>query len=238
MSAQTIKRLLPIGLIIAGIAAFFALGLDRFVTFDALKQHRHELQKFVAAEPLVAPLVYIAIYAAMVALSLPGGLVLSIAGGFLFGQWWGTLWVVVAATIGATAVFVAARYAFADLLRARAGPFLKAMEDGFQRDAMSYLLVLRLVPLFPFFVVNLVPAFLGVPLRTYVLGTFFGIIPGTFVFVLVGAGLGSIFDAGGEFSPKGILTPQIIAALLGLAVLALIPPVYKRMAGRRVNRRR
>ena len=92
--------------------------------------------------------------------------------------------------------------------------------------------MLRLVPLFPFFLVNLVPAFLGVSLRLYVVGTFIGIIPGTFVFATVGAGLGSVFDQGGEFSAAGILTPQIITALVGLAVLALIPVVYKKIKAR------
>jgi len=106
------------------------------------------------------------------------------------------------------------------------------MEAGFQDNAMSYLLVLRLVPLFPFFVVNLVPAFLGVPLRTYVIATFFGIIPGTFVFALAGGGLGSALEASGEFSVSSILTPEVIAALVGLAVLALIPVVYKKYRAR------
>ncbi|MCW5729193.1 MAG: TVP38/TMEM64 family protein [Alphaproteobacteria bacterium] len=233
MARALARRILPLLAVAAAIAAFFAFGLDRYVTFEALREHRHELLAFVAERPLLAVLAYMVVYAIAVALSLPGGLVLTIAGGFLFGLWLGTLIVVIAATVGATLIFLAARYALGDLLRARAGPFLKAMEDGFRRDAMSYLLVLRLVPLFPFFVVNLVPAFLGVPLRTYVIATFFGIIPGTFVFASVGAGLGSIFDSGQEFTAKGILTPEIILALSGLAVLALVPVVYRRIGARR-----
>jgi uncharacterized membrane protein YdjX (TVP38/TMEM64 family) len=98
---------------------------------------------------------------------------------------------------------------------------------------LSYLLVLRLVPIFPFFIINLVPAFLGVPLSTFILGTFLGIIPGTFVYATVGAGLGSVFDAGGTFSLRGVLTPQIVTALVGLAVLALIPVVYKKLTAQR-----
>ncbi|MCW5751974.1 MAG: TVP38/TMEM64 family protein [Alphaproteobacteria bacterium] len=233
MARGLARRILPLLAVAAAIAAFFAFGLDRYVTFEALREHRHELLAFVAERPLLALFAYMVVYAVAVALSLPGGLVLTIAGGFLFGLWLGTLVVVIAATVGATLIFLAARYAMGDLLRARAGPFLKAMEEGFRRDAMSYLLVLRLVPLFPFFVVNLVPAFLGVPLRTYVVATFFGIIPGTFVFASVGAGLGSIFDSGQEFTAKGILTPEIILALSGLAVLALVPVVYRRIGARR-----
>lgn len=224
-----IARLFPLMVIVAGIGLFFAFDLDRYVTFQALKDHRHELLSFVATHAVLAPLVYMAVYAIATALSLPGGLVLTVTGGFLFGQWFGSLWVVIAATIGATGIFLAARYAFADLLRAKAGPFLNKMEKGFQENALSYLLVLRLVPIFPFFIVNLVPAFLGVPLTTYIGGTFLGIIPGTFVFASVGAGLGSIFDSGGDFTAKGILTPQIVTALIGLAVLSLLPVLYKRL---------
>ena len=107
------------------------------------------------------------------------------------------------------------------------------MEAGFQEDALSYLLVLRLVSLFPFWLVNLVPAFLGVPLSAYVAATFIGIIPGTFVFVSLGAGLGSIFDTGGECTLSGVFTPWMIAGLIGLAVLALIPVAYKKIKARR-----
>jgi uncharacterized membrane protein YdjX (TVP38/TMEM64 family) len=135
--------------------------------------------------------------------------------------------VVIGATCGATALFLAARTALGDYLRARAGSTIKRMEEGFRQNALSYLLVLRLIPLFPFFLVNLVPAFLGVSLPVYVVGTFFGIIPGTFVFALIGAGLGSVFDSMQEFSLQGALTPQVIVALVGLAILSLIPVAYK-----------
>jgi uncharacterized membrane protein YdjX (TVP38/TMEM64 family) len=107
------------------------------------------------------------------------------------------------------------------------------MEAGFQENAFNYLLVLRLIPLFPFWIVNLVPAFLGVKLRTYMLGTLIGIIPGSFVFASVGAGLGSVLDSGQEFSPSSVLTPQIVIALIGLAVLALLPVAYRKWRRRR-----
>jgi uncharacterized membrane protein YdjX (TVP38/TMEM64 family) len=107
------------------------------------------------------------------------------------------------------------------------------MEAGFNEDALSYLLVLRLIPAFPFFIVNLVPAFLGVSLRTFVIATFLGITPGTFVFASIGAGLGSIFDSMQEFSLKGALTPQVITALVGLALLSLLPVAYKKIKARR-----
>ncbi len=226
------KRLIPIGVLVLGLVAFFVFDLGRFLSFEALRENRAVLLNWVDTYGVIAALVYMLIYAVAIAFSLPGGAVLTITGGFLFGSIWGTVCVVFAATTGATALFLIAKTSFGDALRAKAGPALQRMQAGFQEGALSYLLVLRLVPLFPFFLVNLVPAFLGVSLRVYVVGTFVGIIPGTFVFATVGAGLGSVFDQGGEFSAAGILTPQIITALVGLAVLALIPVVYKRIKAR------
>jgi uncharacterized membrane protein YdjX (TVP38/TMEM64 family) len=211
------KRLIPLLVLCAGLAAFFLFGLDDYLTFETLRENRAWLLQQVAESAVVTSLVFMAIY----------------TGGFLFGQWLGSAYVIVAATIGATILFLAARTALGDLLRAKAGPFLKKMEAGFQENALSYLLVLRLIPLFPFFIVNLVPAFLGVSLRVYVIGTFVGIIPGSFVYATVGAGLGSIFDAGEEFSASSILTPEIITALIGLAILALLPVAYKKVKARR-----
>ena len=229
----SVKRLTPLFVLAAGLVAFFAFGLEEYLTFDALRDNRVWLLEQVENSALLVGLIYVLIYIAVVAFSLPGAAVMTIAGGFLFGQWLGSVYVVVAATVGATILFVAAKTALGDLLRAKAGPFLQKMEAGFRENALSYLLVLRLVPIFPFFIVNLVPAFLGVSLKVFFVATLVGIIPGSFVYATVGAGLGSIFDSGEEFSPAGILTPEIITALVGLAVLALIPVVYKRIKARR-----
>ena len=229
----SVKRLLPLVVLALGLIAFFVFDLDRYVTFEALREHREALVGFVDRNVVLAAFVYMAAYAIAVALSLPGGAILSITCGFLFGTVLGTGLVVVAATLGATALFVIAKTALGDALRAKAGPWMNKMAEGFQENEFSYLLVLRLVPLFPFFVVNLVPAFLGVRLANYVLATFIGIIPGAFVFNLAGSGLGSILDSGEELSIAGILTTEIKLALFGLAVLALIPVIYKKVkAGR------
>jgi uncharacterized membrane protein YdjX (TVP38/TMEM64 family) len=228
----SLGRLVPLLILVAGLVVFFALGLQRYISFEVLRENREALLTWVQQKGLLAGLIYIVIYAVAVAFSLPGGAVMSITGGFLFGTVWGSLYILIGATLGATALFIIAKTALGDVLRAKAGPWLQKMEAGFRENALSYLLVLRLVPLFPFFVVNLVPAFLGVSLGTYVLGTFFGIMPGVVVFASVGAGLGSIFDAGEAFSASGILTPQILTALIGLAVLALIPVVYKKIKAR------
>ena len=227
-----LKRLAPVAIVIAALALVFGLGLHRYLSFEQLRLHRGELMAYVATMPTKALLLFILTYACATSLSLPGGAVLTLTGGFLFGTWVGTGAVVFGATLGAVIVFVAARTVFADALRAKAGPWLAKMQDGFKSDAFSYLLVLRLVPGFPFFVVNLVPALLGVPLRTFAVTTFLGIIPGTFVFASIGDGLGSIFDQMQEFSLKGALTPQVITALLGLAALSLLPIIYKRWKGK------
>ncbi len=232
----SLNHMAPVAVLALGATAFFALGLDDYVTIGALREHRTLLGTFVAENAVLAPLLFMVLYAIAVAFSLPGGAVMTITGGFLFGNIVGTVWVVIAAVTGAIAVFLVAKTALGDALRDKAGPWLKKLEAGFHENALSYLLVLRLIPLFPFFVVNLVPAFLGVRLRTYVIGTAVGIIPGSFVFTSVGAGLGSLFDmaTGGEIELSGILTPEIVTALVGLAALSLLPVAYKKYKARRV----
>ncbi len=225
------KRLLPLLLLLAVIVLFFIFDLGRFLGFEALREHRQALQVLVEAYPFVAPLTYVAIYIAVVAFSLPGGAVMTMSGGLLFGAVAGGLYAVVGATLGATAIFMIAKTSVGDFLLARAGNGIQRMQKGFSENAMSYMFVLRLVPLFPFFLVNLVPAFLGVSLRIYLLATFFGIMPATFVYALAGSGLGSVFDRDEAFSAAGILTPEMIGALTGLALLALLPVAYKWFKG-------
>jgi uncharacterized membrane protein YdjX (TVP38/TMEM64 family) len=229
----SIGRIAVLVLFLAAVALVFASGATRYLSLSALSENRLKLLSFVQTHGVTAPAAFMAIYVAAVALSLPGAVWLSIAGGFLFGPVFGTTFNVVAATIGATIVFLLARYVIGDVLRARAGPALQKMETGFRENALSYLLVLRLLPLFPFFLVNLVPAFLGVPLATFVVGTFFGIIPGALVYTLVGAGLGDALAAGADINPAAaIKQPTVIAALAGLVLLSLIPVIYKKVKGR------
>jgi uncharacterized membrane protein YdjX (TVP38/TMEM64 family) len=221
-------RFLPLVVLIAGLGLALALGLPDYLDCTTLRDNRAWLVSWVDAHRLFAALAFMAIYALAVALSVPGSAALTVTGGFLFGAPLATGLVVVAATVGAAALFLAARTALGDLLRARAGPWFARLERGFAENALSYLLFLRLVPLFPFFVVNLVPAFLGVTLRTYVIGTFVGIIPGAFVFAGIGAGLGGILDRGQQCTFGNALTPTVLVALIGLAVLALVPVIYKK----------
>lgn len=225
----SIARLWPLVVIVAGIAVFFAMGWDKYLSFQSLSEHRQTLLQWTADNQVLAISVFIVGYAIVVAFSLPGAVWMTLAGGFLFGTVLATVTVIVAATLGAVAIFLVARYALADFFRAKMGAAGEKMEKGFRENALSYLLFLRLVPVFPFWLVNLVPAFLGVPLRTYVLGTFFGIIPGSAVYCSVGNGLGAVFDSGGQPDLGIIFQPEILGPIVGLAVLSLVPIVYKRM---------
>ena len=223
-----LRRWLPLAVLLLGLAVFFALGGERYASFEMLSQRRGELMQFVAAHALVAPFCYVLAYVAMAAFSLPGGAVMTVLGGFLFGPYLGTAYAAGGATLGASIVFLVARSAFGAVLAAKAGPSLHKLEVGFRRNALSYLLVLRLVPLFPFWLVNLVPAILNVPLGTYVGATCLGIIPGCFVFALLGSGIGAVLDAGGKPDLGVIFHGRVILALSGLALLALLPVAYTR----------
>jgi uncharacterized membrane protein YdjX (TVP38/TMEM64 family) len=225
----SVRRLAPLGLLVAAGIAFVAAGGHHYLTLATLAENRGWLCGLVKRWGFAADLVYIASYGVLVALSVPGGVVLTIAGGFLFGTWLGTLCAIIGATSGATAIFLAARAGLGGLAQ-RAGPLVAKLEAGFRADAFNYLLVLRLVPIFPFWLVNLVPAFVGVKLQAYVLATFLGIIPATFVFASLGNGLGDIVEEPG----LGVLLRlDVFGPIVGLALLALIPVAYKRWRGNR-----
>jgi len=227
------RRLVPAVLLLAGLAAFFALGGQRYLNLETLRAHSEALDDLVAAHGALAVLVFIAAYAVIVAFSVPGGLVMTVTGGFLFGTLGGAACSVVGATLGSIAVFLAARTALAGVLRNRAGAALGRMRAGFQENALSYLLVLRLIPLFPFWLVNLVPALLDVPLRLYIVGTVLGIIPASLVYAAAGNGLAAIFAAGGRVSIEdAILEPAVLLPILGLIALSLLPVIYKKVKGR------
>lgn len=224
-------------LAVAAVAAVLgarAAGLQTYLSLETLRQHREALTALVAEHFTIAALAYVAIYITAVALSVPGALLLTLAGGFLFGAAWGTVLTVISATMGATLVFLLARVIFGDNALERLGPKAQKLAVNIKKNAWSYLFVLRLAPLFPFFLVNVAPAFAGVSLPTYVLATLLGIIPGTAVFSTAGAGLGKVLEQGGDISVKSILTPEILAALIGLALLSLAAiPLKRRFAGER-----
>jgi len=227
------KRLLPLAVLVLLIGAAFAFRIDRYLTLDALRDNRAALLAFVQANGVLAACAFVLVYAAVVALSVPGAAIMTLAGGFLFGIVLGASLTVIGATLGATLLFLIARSAAGDFLRQRAGPFLARMSDGFSKDAFFYLLFLRLVPAFPFWAVNLAPALLGMRLAPFVVATALGIIPGTVVYTAFGASLGQVFDAGGHVDLKTVFSPTLIAALIGLGLLALAPVVVKRFREKR-----
>ena len=225
-------RFAPLAVIAAGLAAAYAAGLHRYLSLDTLRTQAEALDAAVAQNLPLAVLVYMALYAAAVAFSIPGALFLTLSGGYLFGIWLGGGATVIAATFGACAIFLAAKTAFGDALRARAGGFIEKLEKGFQENAFNYLLTLRLFPGAPFFIVNLVPAFLGVKLRDFFLATLIGIIPGTLVYSAVGNGLRAAFAAGTDVDPVAaardlLFRPEIIGPIVGLIALALLPVLAK-----------
>lgn len=222
-----IKKYLPLSILLVGGVSFFALGGQHVLDFAFLHQQSEFLHAFVTHYYALAVLVYIACYVLLTALSLPIATLATLAGGFMFGAYWGTFYTVIAASIGATLIFMAARYALSDFLARKSAKFLNQLKDGFNANAFSYMLTLRLVPLFPFVVVNIAPALLAVKFKIFVIATFIGIIPGTFVYNLAGASLADIFADNGEFSASAIMTPKVILSLVALGLLSLVPVAYK-----------
>jgi uncharacterized membrane protein YdjX (TVP38/TMEM64 family) len=217
--------------VVALLLAARLTPLGELLSLETLARHQATLTDLVARHAALAAAGYVLLYVTVVAFSLPGATVMTLAGGLLFGAALATGLAVVAATIGATLVFLFARRLFGADALARLGPGAERLASGIRKEAASYLLVLRLVPLFPFFLVNLVPAFAGVRLPVFVVTTLFGILPGTAVFALAGAGLGEVLAAGGDFEIGRVLTPQVLAALLGLAALSLAAiPLRRRFA--------
>lgn len=224
-----IARFLPILVILAALALFFALGLNRYFSLDTLRDNREALNQWVAASPARALAIFMLAYAGAVAISFPGASILTVFGGFLFGLAVGVPAIVIAATIGAMIVFVASKSALGDMLKGRVTGFLSQMEKGFRENELSYMFVLRLAPVFPFWGVNIAAGLLGVSARNFLVGTLFGIIPGSFVYASIGAAAGAAFDAGKDVSLSGILfKPETLLPIVGLAVLSLMPIALKR----------
>lgn len=220
------RRFAPLAaLLAAGVAAFVLVG-DQ-LSFETLRDNREALIAWRDGNIWLAAATFVAAYAAVVALSIPGAIWMTLLGGFLFGVSLGAPLIVLAATLGATLVFLVARSSLGAALKERAGPWLGKLEAGFRENAASYLLILRLVPAAPFFIVNLAPAFLGVPLSTFIWTTVLGIVPGTVVFTSVGAGLGEIIDQGGRPDLGLIFEPHVLGPLLGLAALSALPILVK-----------
>jgi len=220
-------RLWPLLLIAAAMTLFFALDLQRYVSLSMIQARHQEWQAYVQAHFALALGIFFVGYIGIIALSIPISTWVTLGGALFFGAAVIIPTVVCAATIGATLTFFAARTSIGDLLERRAGPWFVRLEKGFQRDQWSYMFFLRVTPVFPFFVVNLVPAFLGVSPTCFIVATFFGVMPVTAVFALTGASISDALEAGSAITIANILSPKIIAALIGLGTLAITPVVYR-----------
>ena len=223
LSVGKIAMVLAIGV---AVAAFFYFDLGQFLSLQALKDNRDYLLSFTETHSAAAAALFVLAYITVAGLSLPGAVILTLAGGFLFGFVWGTLFVNLGATTGATLAFLASRYLLRDWVERKFGKWLGPVQQGFEKNAFSYLMTLRLIPLFPFFVVNLVSGLTRMNVGAYVAATAIGIIPGSFVYAYAGRQLGAIN------SLKDIASPGVIGAFVLLGLLALVPNLYKKWSGK------
>ena len=222
-----LRRLAPLAIIAALTVLALAMGWHRALSLPVLIEHRAEVERFVSEHWVAAIAAYVGLYIAVTALSLPCASFLTIFGGLVFGVVTGTVTSLVGATAGATVIFLIAKSALGGWLVRRAGARIEKVAEGFRADAFNYLLFLRLVPFFPFWLVNLVPALCGVPLRTFVIASALGMIPGSFAYTFFGAGLDSAIKAQAA-------TLELVLGLIALGVLSLVPVVIKRFkSGRR-----
>jgi len=250
--ARRLTAIAAIALLAAAAVLVFATGLQRELSFATLIRHRAAIDTFVGEHPFTAFASFVALYIIVVALSIPGALILTVSGGLIFGAVFGGIGAFIGALVGASILFLIARTALGGWLIKRAGPFAEKLADGFRRDAFNYLLFLRLVPAFPFWLVNIVPALLGVRLSTFVAATALGIFPLTFAFAFFGAGLNSTIadqtaayeacraagrtDCRPAFNLESVLTPRLIAALVVLGVAVLMPVAIRKWKATRERR--
>jgi len=215
-------------ILLCGLAGFFATGLHQLISWETVARHYAEISHFIEQNRTASYLGFVLFYTAVVAFSLPIASLLTLAAGALLG-WPAIGLIVVAATAGASLLFIAARGLFRDVLRARAGPFFAKLEAGFTKNAFGYLLFLRLMPAAPFWAVNILPAFSGMRLAPFIGATAIGIIPGTSVYVAVGRGFDHLLAQGKTPNLAVLNTPHILLPLAGLALLALLPTVYRQI---------
>ena len=233
-SGSLIKRLAPLAVLVLGLIAFFALGGPQYLDADRARALLSDLDGWVAENLILALIAYTVFYAIAVSISVPGALWFTIGAGFLFGPYFGTGVAVVGATVGATIIFLAARYAFADWVRAKFPGYIAKLQDGFSRDAFTYVVILRLIPALPFFGINIATALLNVPVRAYFFGTAVGVIPGAYVYATVGNTLSRAADQGVP-SFGALLTPDVITAMVAFGVLAILPMIYRRVTAQKAQ---
>lgn len=228
-----LRRFGPLAVIVILFVAAFASGITERLSLEALRQSGEQLQAFAREKPLQAVAIYLAIYIGSVAVSLPGALILSLTGGFLFGPIGGGCAAVTGASLGSTITFLVFRTAFGDALRRKPGALLTRIEEGFKGDAFNYLLTLRLIPAFPLLVVNVAAGLMNIRVRTFMLASVLGMIPSSFVYAGIGAGLGHLFAQGGPVTVETLFSPRIYLPIIGMGVLAFLPPLWRHWRKRR-----
>lgn len=227
------SKYLPLFFILVGFILVLFFDLHHYLSFSTLKENKLYLTEKVTQYPVLSAFLYVLIYILVTALSVPGGSILTIAGGFLFGVMKGSAYVTLGASFGATLIFLTTKWAFYDFFRKKAGNSLNKFNKGFSENAFNYLLILRLVPLFPFWLINIAPAFFKVKTKTYFFATALGIVPGVIVYSSIGNGLGSLLESGKTPDLGIIFKPEILFPILGLVILSSLPIVYKKLRKRK-----
>lgn len=225
---KNLQKYIPlIALLLIGYYIWIS-GIYSYISLETLKEHQYFLKTYVEENFVIASLLYSLLYFAIVSLSIPAATIMSLIGGFLFGQMVATICVVLSASFGACIIFLSAKFASRNSIKKGYGSWVQKMKDGFQGNAFLYMLILRLMPIFPFVIVNIVSGVLQIRLKTFFFGTLVGIIPITYIYVSVGVAMRTLLN-GENFTPESLLSPEIFIALFGLGMLAFLPIIYSKL---------
>ena len=220
------RKYIPLIVLISIGCTIWITGIYKYISLETLKEHQNFLKNYVENNIIIASLIYSSLYFIIVSLSIPAATIMTLTGGFLFGQMVGTICVVLLASLGACSIFLSTKFAAKNSNKNTHGSWVQKMKNGFQENAFSYMLTLRLIPIFPFVIVNIVAGILQIRLKTFFFGTLIGIIPGSYVYVSVGVAMQTLLNED-NFTPESLLSPDIVIALTGLGILALLPIIYK-----------
>ena len=232
ITIPSLKKLTPILFLILGLIFFLLYDVHQIFELKTLKLYHGELVTWASELGVRAWFMFIGFYIVLVAVSLPGATLMTVIGGLVFGPFLGGILAIIGGTVGAVILFLAARYAFSDLFRFRVGSIPDKMEEAFKENALTYLLILRLIPIFPFWLVNLAPAFFDISIRVYLFATLVGIIPGTFIYSILGDRFGLLLTTDEEIYLGIIFEPKFLVPLVALATLILLPLIYKKLKNR------
>lgn len=225
---RRLSKFTPLLILVVAAILIWIFEVHSYISLDTLHKHQIFLQEYVRKNQLLSVTIYCLLYFAIVSLSIPVATIMTLIGGFLFGQIIGTICIIFSATFGACVIFLSTKIASKNAIKKETGKWVGKMQKGFTENAFSYMLTLRLIPIFPFVVVNLVAGILQIPLKTFFFGTLLGIIPGTFIYVSVGVSMRELLNKP-NFSPEFLLEPHVIFSLTGLGILVLLPIIYKKL---------